>query len=286
MFIKGMKYEFRAVARIVMPMLIILLAAAMLMSATFVLDGRVFHFSDVMDSAAETSSAQDLIAILFVTFEMILGMGLYFLFLAIIIAVSILVIYRFYVSFFTDEGYLTFTLPLTIDQHLWIKLLSMLLWNVLSFVAAGLAIFVILGGAQIGYGGVIDDLPMIFEVYGDMFSMLGAQFGFTGLHAVLGVLYLLVSYALQSILTYFAISLGCMVVKKHRLLAAIVSIFIVNMIVSTVSSISTIILMATSYAPTAVYTIVLVISVLLTAAATIAAYVGTKYILERKLNLD
>jgi hypothetical protein len=281
-----MKYEFRAVARIVMPMLIILLAAAMLMSATFVLDGRVFHFSDVMDSAAETSSAQDLIAILFVTFEMILGMGLYFLFLAIIIAVSILVIYRFYVSFFTDEGYLTFTLPLTIDQHLWIKLLSMLLWNVLSFVAAGLAIFVILGGAQIGYGGVIDDLPMIFEVYGDMFSMLGAQFGFTGLHAVLGVLYLLASYALQSILTYFAISLGCMVVKKHRLLAAIVSIFIVNMIVSTVSSISTIILMATSYAPTAVYTIVLVISVLLTAAATIATYVGTKYILERKLNLD
>jgi hypothetical protein len=269
-----------------MPMLIILLAAAMLMSATFVLDGRVFHFSDVMDSAAETSSAQDLIAILFVTFEMILGMGLYFLFLAIIIAVSILVIYRFYVSFFTDEGYLTFTLPLTIDQHLWIKLLSMLLWNVLSFVAAGLAIFVILGGAQIGYGGVIDDLPMIFEVYGDMFSMLGAQFGFTGLHAVLGVLYLLASYALQSILTYFAISLGCMVVKKHRLLAAIVSIFIVNMIVSTVSSISTIILMATSYAPTAVYTIVLVISVLLTAAATIATYVGTKYILERKLNLD
>jgi hypothetical protein len=213
-------------------------------------------------------------------------MGLYFLFLAIIIAVSILVIYRFYVSFFTDEGYLTFTLPLTIDQHLWIKLLSMLLWNVLSFVAAGLAIFVILGGAQIGYGGVIDDLPMIFEVYGDMFSMLCAQFGFTGLHAVLGVLYLLVSYALQSILTYFAISLGCMVVKKHRLLAAIVSIFIVNMIVSTVSSISTIILMATSYAPTAVYTIVLVISVLLTAAATIATYVGTKYILERKLNLD
>ena len=61
MFIKGLKYEFRAVARIVMPMLIVLLAVAFLMSASLVLDGRVFHFSAaltvVLTAAPSTTTA-------------------------------------------------------------------------------------------------------------------------------------------------------------------------------------------------------------------------------------
>ena len=173
MFIKGMKYEFRAVARIVMPMLIILLAAAMLMSATFVLDGRVFHFSDVMDSAAETSSAQDLIAILFVTFEMILGMGLYFLFLAIIIAVSILVIYRFYVSFFTDEGYLTFTLPVGRHQLLNAKLISGT-----SLLAATVAVLFpsLLLMLAIGFGDYVFT-PEFFRELGEALSAMWETVG-------------------------------------------------------------------------------------------------------------
>jgi hypothetical protein len=43
MFVKGMKYEIRSVARIVLPMLIVFLCAAMIMSAGFILDGRVEH---------------------------------------------------------------------------------------------------------------------------------------------------------------------------------------------------------------------------------------------------
>ena len=286
MFIKGMKYEFRAVARIVMPMLIVFLAAAMLMSATFILDGRIFHFSDVLESNTETSDAQDLISILFVMFEFMLGMGLYFLCLAILCAVSILIFYRFYVSFFTDEGYLTFTLPLTIDQHIWIKLVSMLIWNTLSIVATVIALVIILGGAQIGYGGIVENLPYIFDVYGEMFSMLGYEFGLNIVHGILLILFILATYAFQSVLMYFAISLGCMLVKKYRLLAAIISIFVINSLVSGITSVVMFILMATSYASAAIYMIVLIISLIFTIVATIASYLGMKYILERKLNLD
>ena len=286
MFIKGMKYEFRAVARIVMPMLIVFLAAAMLMSATFILDGRIFHFSDVLESNTETSDAQDLISILFVMFEFMLGMGLYFLCLAILCAVSILIFYRFYVSFFTDEGYLTFTLPLTINQHIWIKLVSMLIWNTLSIVATVIALVIILGGAQIGYGGIVENLPYIFDVYGEMFSMLGYEFGLNIVHGILLILFILATYAFQSVLMYFAISLGCMLVKKYRLLAAIISIFVINSLVSGITSVVMFILMATSYASAAIYMIVLIISLIFTIVATIASYLGMKYILERKLNLD
>ena len=45
MFIKGMKYEIRSVSRIVVPMLIVFLCAAMIMSLGFMLDGRVFGFT-------------------------------------------------------------------------------------------------------------------------------------------------------------------------------------------------------------------------------------------------
>lgn len=285
MFIKGMKHEFRAVARIVLPMLIVLLAAAMLMSMSFILDGRVFHFSEALEEA-EANDTQKLFSILFVLFEILLAIGLYFLLIASVLAVTVMLVYRFYVSFFTDEGYLTFTLPLTIDQHLWIKLLSMLIWNTLSVVVALVGVVIILGGAEIGYGGIAEEIPYAFEMIGEVFSMMGTQYGFGAAHIVLGVLYYIVSYAMQSIIMYFAICLGCMLVKKYRLLAAVISIFIVNTIVSGVTSVISGILTITSYAPSAVYLIMMVISIILVAIATIAAYLGTKYILERKLNLD
>lgn len=285
MFIKGLKHEFRAVARIVMPMLIVLLIASMLMSLLLILDGRAFHFSDVLNESTG-STAQKLFSILYVLFEVLLGVGLYFLLFASILAVSVMLIYRFYVSFFTDEGYLTFTLPLTVTQHLWIKLLSMLIWNTLSVIAALIGIVIIVGGAEIGYGGIASILYEGIGIFAESFSMIGSEFGFGIPHIIFGVLYYIVSYAMQSITTYFAICLGCMLVKKYRLLAAIISIFLINSLVSGITSTISMVLTLTSYAPDFVFLIVMVISVVLVAAATIATYLGTKYILERKLNLD
>ena len=285
MFIKGLKYEFRAVARIVMPMLIVLLAVAFLMSASFVLDGRVFHFSAALTETG-TTEARELIAGLFMMLEMMLGMGLYFLIIAISIAVFALLVYRFYVSFFTDEGYLTFTLPLTIKQHLWIKLVSMLIWNILSIVAAGLAVLMILIGAEIGYGGVLPSASQIFDAYAQMFSMIGSEFGMNLLHTLLVILNLLAVTALQSVLIYFSIALGCMLVKKHRLIASIVTIFIVDGILSTVVSVVSFIMVFVSFAPASLFLILLIFTLLVTVAAMIGTYFGTIYILERKLNLD
>ncbi len=285
MFIKGLKYEFRAVARIVMPMLIILLAASFLMGASLVLDGRVFHFSQAM-TETNTTEAQEMISGLFMMLEMLLGMALYFLIIAISIAVFALLVYRFYVSFFTDEGYLTFTLPLTIKQHLWIKLVSMLIWNTLAIVTALLAVFIILGGAEIAYGGVLPSVSQIFDVYGELFSLLGSELGMNFFHAFFSVLWIIAVYALQCILIYFSIALGCMLVKKHRLIASIVTIFIVDGILSSVISVISFIMLFVSFAPGAVLLVITIIALLFTIAAVIGAYLGTVYILEKKLNLD
>ena len=136
MFIKGMKYEFRAVARIVLPMFIVSLCAAMIMSMGFILDGRVFHFT--------AATENEVLPVLFGIAEVLVGLGLIFLMIAINIAVFIMIVHRFYVSFFTDEGYLTFTLPLTIDCHLMIKLVSMFLWNLLTLIVTVISFLIIL----------------------------------------------------------------------------------------------------------------------------------------------
>ena len=285
MFIKGLKYEFRAVARVVMPMLIVLLAAAFLMSASFVLDGRVFHFSQAV-TEYENSETQELITGIFMMLEMFLGMGLYFLVIAISIAVFALIVYRFYVSFFTDEGYLTFTLPLTIKQHLWIKLVSMFIWYALASVTAILAVFIILIGAEIGYGDVLPSIPQAIDAFREIFSLVGSEFGMNVLHALLMILCLLGVSVLQCLLIYFSIALGSMLVKKHRLIASIVTIFVVDGILSSVISIIFMIIGVVSLTVSFVFLITLILALLLIVAANIGTYLGTVYILEKKLNLD
>ena len=160
MFVKGMKYELRSVSRIVLPMLIIFLCAAMLMSLSFMLDGRILGFSE---KAEESDS---LLSSLFYLAETALVGGTILLVVVINITVYILIVYRFYVSFFTDEGYLTFTLPLTIDCHLAIKIASMFFWMAASLITTLIGGIIILGGLIIGYadfhtvGQAYDALPV------------------------------------------------------------------------------------------------------------------------------
>ena len=58
----------------------------------------------------------------------------------------ILGIKRFYQNLFTKEGYLTFTLPVSVTQHLWVKLLVAIMFQLISFVVAALAFCIATSG--------------------------------------------------------------------------------------------------------------------------------------------
>lgn len=57
---------------------------------------------------------------------------------------ALLMIYRFYKNYMTDEGYLMFTLPVNRHQLIWAKLLSALLYTAASAVAVTLSILLVL----------------------------------------------------------------------------------------------------------------------------------------------
>ena len=275
-----MKYELRSLARIVLPLLIIFLCAAMLMSLGFMMEGRIFQFSE----GSETDAA---LSAIFALTESLLGLGIVLLMVAINITVYILIIHRFYMSFFTDEAYLTFTLPVTMDCHLMIKIVSMFVWNVATLVVTILGALIIFGGLTVGYTEQVQEVFSYFSYIKEILQMhwqsasdnLGAQLVVTVLNG-------LTEYIFQSLLIYFSITLGCMLFKKHRLLGAILSFFVINTLESWIRSIFQSLITGFGMTSGAVYLLQMIFSIVFMIVGMIALYLGTRYILQKKLNLD
>ena len=275
-----MKYELRSVARIVVPLLIVFLCASMIMSLGFMLDGRVFRFS-------ETEGNDMALSAIFALTESLLGIGIVLLMVAINITVYVLIIRRFYTSFFTDEAYLTFTLPVTMDCHLMIKVVSMLFWNIAALVVTCLGALIIFGGLAVGYTEQVQEAYYYFSYIIEMvqISLQGTSDNL-GIQLVVTVLNGFTEYIFQSLLIYFSIALGCMLFKKHRLLGSILSFFVINTLESWVRTIFQSLLTGFGMSNGTVYLIQTIISIVLMIIGMIALYLGTRYILQKKLNLD
>ena len=151
----------------------------------------------------------------FFVFEMILVIVVFFCAAAVAcfpLAVTFICLRRYYTHFFSDEGYLTFTLPVRRETLLWSKTLSSFLVSAVAYVAEAVAgvLFLLFtpGGAQ--------NLREIPEAYGDVFSPengvpLMILFFFYLVAALFG------AYASA----YFSVTQGHHLAKKHRVLAAV-----------------------------------------------------------------
>ena len=134
MLTKLLKHEFRATARIMGPLYLVLLAVAL-----------GFNFSArLMDSG---NFVLNMLAALVV-------MAYVVAITAVFIVAFILMLQRFYKNLLGDEGYLMFTLPVTPAQHITAKLAVGTVWTLLSLALAVLAaaalIFSIPGAAENG----------------------------------------------------------------------------------------------------------------------------------------
>ena len=125
MLSKLIRYEWKAVARVCIPMYGGLILAAML---THFLLGNLERFS---------STLYDIITMAMST----LCFGL---FMAAFVLTLIIQIQRFSKNLLGDEGYLMFTLPVNRHQLIWAKLLSALLYTAASAVAVTLSILLVL----------------------------------------------------------------------------------------------------------------------------------------------
>lgn len=118
---KLFKYELRATSQILLPVYLFLL----------VLSGvcRLFLTLSAQYDTPSLDTFRDITTFLF------------FFSFALVSALSVLLmIYRFYKNLMTDEGYLMFTLPVTVDHIIWSKLLVTELWTAATVVVDAMAL--------------------------------------------------------------------------------------------------------------------------------------------------
>ena len=127
------------------------------------------------------------------------------------IALEILMIVRFYKNFYTDEGYLTFTLPVKKKTLLFSKTLNALLCYAIFFgLVVGSIIFVIL------FGG----FP-IMETLPDILAFLKAEWIWVALYIIEGIFLIFCLSFMSVSMIYFSMAIGCTIVKKAKFLCAI-----------------------------------------------------------------
>lgn len=282
MFGKSLKYEFKAIARRVVPLFITVLVLSVILSIGFIIDGRLLPDATAAGEASIGEAIMNLAQGIFTT-------GLFVMIFVAGITVFVMTIQRFYNSFFTDEGYLTFTLPVTVNCHIMTKIVSMILWNLMGTIVTIIAFLIMMGGTEIGYGAVsgfyaefADELSYL------MTSMSGIPGEYTG-SIVLLVIYCVISYIFEVLLIYFGISLGCMLTKKHRVIVSIACIFGVNIVFSILESIiETVVMVSSAFTENlaVVSTITLASLTVLGIVKVMVSYIGIKAILTKKLNLD
>ena len=164
---------------------------------------------------------------------MMLMMAMIFAIIAYSIGMMILLVYRFYKRHFSDEGYLTFTLPANTHQILLSSITHIAIWSLITgIVAAGAIIFIV---SQL-MSMAADLASMPFDlVWQEMRLAFGEQLG-AG-YLVLYILNVVAGGIYSLILPLLAITIGSVVAKKHKLLAAFGIYYGVSMVLSTVTSV-------------------------------------------------
>lgn len=228
---------------------------------------------------------------------LVVALGMFLLFAVVAlsvyaIAVQVILLHRFYKNKYTDEGYLTFTLPVKPTQIFWSSFLNMLIWLVISVLVVFGVVFlaVLFGTAEHGLVNTdvfdaMKDLLEFFRVI-DWQMLLQEQYSIPYL-IVVGLTFLVTPfYAL--ILPMACITAGAVLAKKHKILASFGVYYVVNFAVGIITSVVSVvptILMINSGDAEGYYLMSLAIQLVISLALTIGAYCFTIHVMKKKLNL-
>ncbi|MFR8010421.1 MAG: hypothetical protein ACLU8W_01475 [Clostridia bacterium] len=202
---KLLKHEFRATARIQLPFLL-MVAAATLLLVCLVAVHQAMPERNILYTVTNI-----LIGIL--AFFYILGI------LAYIFAAHFCGVQRYYKNLFTDEGYLTLTLPVKNGYHQTVKLIVAVFWGIVSLVVTGLSVYALF---SIGVMEIITPA----EVWERATFYLAAA-KVIGLIVLFAVTVLIAEISFFT-MAYFCIAVGQTFSQKHKVIAAFVTYLVIS----------------------------------------------------------
>lgn len=255
MLIKLIKYEFRSILRILIPISI----------AFVVMTGLTFVVS---------SFSYDNIILKFIPSIMTL---LYFVNLVMLMAAAYLfTIYRFYKNLITSEGYLMFTLPVSAGMLIKSKLITALVTQVASVV---LCIVSLLTLSYAKYS--LFDLTSFLQSFDEMASMTRLN---GAVLITIVILFSLLSLILNNLMFYASIALGH-TVAKNKIIGSVLCYIIINTVPQVVA---VVLMIAVGFIVnhTIILPIIITIVGVLNFVGCSALYYLTRHYLSKKLNLE
>ncbi len=221
---KLIKHDFKALSRILIPTSIAIIGATIL--ATL----------GIRFTATSYASYEDnFIVGLMKTATVALSAILIIAICAAFFFIAFVVFQRFYKNFMTNEGYLTFTLPVSTSNLLWSKVITAYIWLVISAVVGLLSLFIFLlfGTTTSGFAN-----PEIFRGIGQFFRMLSANYSSGITVLIIEMIFLIIiSVGVSVLQIYLALVIGGVVSQKHKLAAGIGFYFVINMVMGVFTSI-------------------------------------------------
>ncbi len=283
---KCLKYDFRSVMRLWWIIAVTMVGAS-------ILSGLGIRFFTQCMMQEDPAPALALLSI----FSLIVSVLLIFALVAGTTVSFILIFWRMYTHFYTDEGYLTFTLPV---KRSTLYLSKVIMGTVLQAATVLLLIlgiaFILLVAAPTTDGAILN--TMIFDgIFEGLPAFIESSGWWLLLWTPVAIVITLLLGLFSNGLIYLCITIGAVVAKKHKLLAAIGVYYLVTSIVSFAMQIGMMFLsagiagifIAASQGSEAIknltVTAVLLIVVLLLACMATIVHFMTVNKIEKKLNL-
>ncbi len=190
---KLFKHEISALGRMMLPVL-----CAVLGVGVFTRIIQCFSTDTVAYGIVETSSFVILVIAIIAS-----------IFLALIFGVV-----RYYKNLFTCEGYLSFTLPVTTAQHIWVKAVVAVMFMAIAMITSVVALAITFLGKDLA-----DILRAIAYIW-DMVAKRDVKMVHIVFYMIEGVILLIASTFMTYFLYYSCITIGQMA-KKNRVMAAV-----------------------------------------------------------------
>lgn len=189
------------------------------------------------------------------------------------------VVYRFYKSRFTDEGYLTFTLPVTNHQLLLSSILNsiagvfVVILAAFAAIAIAVLLFLLAFPENIIWADVWVSTQQVMEQLWESLSKNAGEFALLAFSMV-------TSAVAQLIVLMLSVTIGAVIARKHKILAAVGVYYGISFAQSLVST-----MFAFTVISTEDVQMVLGFPGLLSVVTAAAGYLLMYYLTSRKLNL-
>lgn len=229
---KLIKYEFKETYKMGGLMLLLILAVSLLGVVGF-----VSPLSMLMEHGEVLEAAEEPIVSVVWVMTMVVSLVLYIIVLiGVMYGILIYSGVHFYRSMYTDEGYLTQTLPVTPHQLLISKTLVAGVWYLTVEIAMIVSILALVFAMVNSVSGAVPDMNAYFgemspwEFFNQMFVAMSSELGINAVHYVLSMLLVFLVTPFATILMLFgSVTIG-QLSRKYKGMMGIVAYFVVMII--------------------------------------------------------